>query len=402
LRASAPAASGGYLEPLRAQPMLVPLMLVMMLVMSGMGVVTPVLSVYAQSFGVGATLIGTTITAFGVARLLVNLPAGIASERFGRRSLLWAGPLVLCLGSIGCALAGSFVELVLWRFVQGVGSGIYMTVATAAAADLSTPATRGRVMALNHTALLAGVSLGPALGGVLADLLGHRAPFWGFAVAAGLACLVALTCFRETRAAERSATTAGGAGGLSGLVTDRRFMAVTAVTFATFFTRTAAQWQLIPLVGHERLGLTLAVVGAALTAHALANLAMLPLAGRLIDRFGQIPCLTMATVLVAVALAVIAAAPEPVMFMAGLMLLGLALGVANPAASAYAADHAPAGRFGPAMGMLRTMGDLGFVLGPILAGAVVDLLPGGYATALAANAALVLAALAAFARVARR
>lgn len=392
---------GGYLEPLRAQPMLVPLMAVMMLVMSGMGVVTPVLSVYAQSFGVGATLIGMTITVFGVARLAVNLPAGMASERWGRKTLLWAGPLVLCIGSIGTALAGDFLSLLAWRFVQGIGSGIYMTVATAAAADLSTPANRGRVMALNQTALLAGACFGPAIGGVLADLFGHSAPFWGFAIVSGLACLVALTAFHETRASRPAAPAQSGLG-LGVLLADRRFMAVTAITFASFFTRTAAQWQLIPLVGHERLGLSLSFVGAALTAHVLANLLVLPFAGRLIDRFGQARCITAATALVAISLLVIACATGTTAFLAGLMLLGLSLGVANPAASAYAADHAPAGRFGPAMGMLRTMGDLGFVAGPILAGAVVDLVPGGYASALVANAGLVALAVLAFRRVARQ
>jgi MFS transporter, DHA1 family, multidrug resistance protein len=128
------AAREGYFAPLRAQPMLVPLLIVMALVMSGMGVITPVLSVYAQSFGVGATLIGLTITVFGAARLVVNLPAGVLSERYGRRMLLWSGPLTIAIGSVGAALTGSFIGLLFWRFVQGIGSGVYMTVATAAAA----------------------------------------------------------------------------------------------------------------------------------------------------------------------------------------------------------------------------------------------------------------------------
>jgi MFS family permease len=89
-------------------------------------------------------------------------------------------------------------------------------------------------------------------------------------------------------------------------------------------------------------------------------------------------------------------------FLLALMLLGLSLGVSNPATAAYAADHAPAGQFGPAMGMLRTMGDLGFVAGPLVAGAIADLLPGGYATALIANALLILLLVLVFAGTGRK
>lgn len=381
--------------------MLVPLLVIMAFVMSGMGVVTPVLSIYAQSFGVGATLIGLTITAFGLARLFVNLPAGMLSERYGRKLLLCAGPLIICLGSIGAALAPTFWSLVLWRFVQGVGSGIYMTVAFAAAADLSAPENRGRVMALNQTALLGGASLGPVMGGVLADLFDHRAPFWGFAVVSFIGFLVAWLSLRETKPAtpERRSDQPGGSG-IALLLADRRFMAVTLVSFGTFFTRTAAQWYLIPLVGYERLGLSLSFIGAALTVHTVANVVMLPVAGRLIDRFGQRTCILVSTALVALSLVLMAIATSVALFLVGLMLLGLSLGVSNPGTSAYATDHAPAGRFGPAMGMLRTMGDVGFVLGPIAMGLVVDF-GGNYGAAMLANGALVLLTVVAFARTSR-
>jgi MFS transporter, DHA1 family, multidrug resistance protein len=386
-----------YLGLIRAQPMLIPLLVIMAFVMSGMGVVTPVLSIYAQSFGVSATLIGLTITAFGVARLFVNLPAGELSERYGRKLLLCLGPLIICIGSVGAAMAPSFWSLVFWRFVQGVGSGMYMTVAFAAAADLSAPANRGQVMALNQTALLGGASLGPLLGGVLADLFDHRAPFWGFAIVAFVGFLVALLALRETRPASGGRRAESGKGGsLPALLTDRRFMAVTLVSFGTFFTRTAAQWYLIPLVGHERLGLSLSFIGGALTAHTVANVAMLPVAGRLIDRFGQRSCILVSTALVALSLVLVGIAGAIWLYLAGLMLLGLSLGVSNPGTAAYATDHAPAGRFGPAMGMLRTMGDLGFVLGPLVMGFVVDL-GGGYGRALVVNSVLVLATVLAFA-----
>jgi multidrug resistance protein len=388
------AAERGYLGVLRAEPRLLPMLVIVTLVMSGMGVISPVLSLYAAAFGVGTTLIGTTITAFGVARLLVNIPTGFLAERFGRRRLMCAGALVLCVGSVGAALADSFASLVAWRFVQGLGSGCYMTVAMAAAADLSTPGNRGRVMALYQTAILVGAGAGPVFGGIIAEVFGFRAPFWAFALVTLAASVFALAGFTETLADRREldgAENRGGKGGLGPavLLEHRAFAAVTLVTFGIFFTRTAAQWQLTPLIGDARFGLSLAAIGLALTAQAAANLAMLSVAGRLVDRFGARRAIAWSTYGLASSLVLVALAPSPWLFFVAVMLVGVSVGVSNPASTAFAADNAPNGRFGPAMGVLRTVGDAGFVLGPILAGLAADLLPAGYTGGMVLNAAVV-------------
>jgi multidrug resistance protein len=396
----ASAAERGYLGVLRAEPRLLPMLVIVTLVMSGMGVISPVLSLYAAAFGVGTTLIGTTITAFGVARLLVNIPAGVLAERFGRRRLMCIGALVLCLGSVGAALADSFASLVAWRFVQGLGSGCYMTVAMAAAADLSTPGNRGRVMALYQTAILMGAGAGPVFGGVIAEFFGFRAPFWSFALVTLAASVFALVGFTETLAERREEAEPASRGGKLGLgvaalLQHRAFAAVTLVTFGIFFTRTAAQWQLTPLIGDARFGLSLAAIGLALTAQAAANLAMLSVAGHVVDRFGARRAIAWSTYGLAASLVLVALAPNAWLFVAAVVLVGISVGVSNPASTAFAADNAPNGRFGPAMGVLRTVGDAGFVLGPILAGLAADLLPAGYTGGMILNAAVV--ALGAFA-----
>lgn len=76
------------------------------LIMLGLGLVTPILPLYAQSFGVGAAAVGSLVTVFGIARMLVNIPVGHLTERFGRKVLLVAGPLLTSAGSFGFAFAG--------------------------------------------------------------------------------------------------------------------------------------------------------------------------------------------------------------------------------------------------------------------------------------------------------
>lgn len=415
MNARPPSACGDVMTPTTAPPsmaprsttlasgsewrVILPMMVIVLFVMSGMGMVIPVLSLYAQSFGVGSVLVGTIITAFGVARLFVNLPAGILAERHGRRVLLWGGPLILAAASVAAALTESFLPLLVWRFVQGVGSGLYMTGAMIAIADLSDERTRGRRMGAYQTALLTGTAIGPAVGGLLAGRWGYTAPFWGFAAVSALAALFAFACIPETRPARSRGTSsaAAGRGDLARLVRDRGFTLVSLITFGVFFTRTAAQWQLIPLLAAHRFGMAPDAIGWALALSAAMTLVATPLSGWLADRLPRRPLIAASALLVALALALIAACESVPLFWAALMLLGVALAIGAPAASAFAASRAPAGRFGPTLGLLRTVGDVGFVAGPLAVGLVIDATGLGYGAGVLANAALMAAAAVAFA-----
>jgi MFS family permease len=113
-----------YLEarvvrPLIENQILLVVCITTMVVMMGFGIISPVLPLYAQSFGVGTAMIGLTITVFGAARLVMNLPAGFLSERYGRRLLLVGGPAVTALGSLAGGLAPTFGWLIASRFVAG-------------------------------------------------------------------------------------------------------------------------------------------------------------------------------------------------------------------------------------------------------------------------------------------
>ncbi|MFH1086698.1 MAG: MFS transporter, partial [Chloroflexota bacterium] len=64
---------------------LVALLCQVFLIMLGMGLVGPILPLYASSFGVSAAAVGMLVTAFGIARFITNMPAGALAERIGRK-----------------------------------------------------------------------------------------------------------------------------------------------------------------------------------------------------------------------------------------------------------------------------------------------------------------------------
>ena len=100
------------------------------MVMAGQGIISPVLPLYADSFGVSTALVGATFAVFGLARLVTNVPAGLMADRSGRRRLLVGGPLITAVGMFGSGLAGTIWVLLVFRFVAGLGSALYMTGAT--------------------------------------------------------------------------------------------------------------------------------------------------------------------------------------------------------------------------------------------------------------------------------
>ena len=399
-------AHGGILVVLTAQ---------VFIIMLGLGLATPILPLYAQSFGLNAAAVGSLITVFGVARILINIPAGHWSERFGRRKLLILGPLITAAGSFGFAVATSFPQLLFWRVLQGVGSAVLTTAAMVALADLSAPGNRGRIMSLYQGSLLLGAGAGPALGGVIAGAWGFRAPFFMFGAFTLLGGVWAFYRIPETRdlaAADEPAPGDAGSvaarpapsprplrGSMWTMLRDISFLLVSLVTLATFFTRSGGQMTLLPLLGHNEIGLSETAIGLVFTVIALVNFATLYVAGSLSDRFGRKVVIVPSGILTAAAVGLYVYAGTGATFLAVSILLGIGTGLGGPAPAAYVADIVPAGMVGPAMGLYRTISDLGLVLGPVLLGAIVD--AWGYDPAFGVNAALMLLSTLLFAAAAR-
>ena len=391
----------GYLEarvvrPLIENQTLLILCATTMVVMMGQGIISPVLPLYAQSFGVGTTMIGLTIAVFGAARLVVNLPAGFISERYGRRVLLFGGPAVTALGSLAGGLAPTFAWLIASRFVAGAGSAMYMTGAIILLTDITTDENRGRLMSIYQGSMLMGISLGPAVGGFVAEGFGLAAPFFLVAVLAVMAMAWSFGRMPETVDILRDASRIGDGGEVQlsprqttrqsvlSLLTRPGFLLVCLLTMSIFLTRTGGRLTLLPLVGENRLGLSPGALGLVFTMMTVLNLAVLMPTGTLIDKMGRKAVIVPSALVTGVALVLFAVSGNVWIFILAGVIHGIGTGIVGPAPAAYAADIAPPGMRGITMGLYRTFGDAGFVIGPVLLGALADL--AGFGWALAFNA----------------
>ena len=368
------------------------------LVMSGQGIITPVLPLFAAQFGAGVASVGLTLSIFGLARLLLNVPLGLLSDRYGRRLLLVAGPLVSSVGMIGSGLAPDIPQLLGWRFLAGAGSAMYMTGAAIYLADISTPANRGHFVATNQGALLVGVSLGPAIGGLVADSYGLHAPFLLVGLATLVASLYGYVRLPETRPelpAERDTDShAPRAQTWLRQLGSTDFLAVSAVTASVFLTRAAGRMTLMPLLAAASFGYSAGELGIVFAVMALINLLGLAPAAMLIDRLGRKWAIVPSGLVVALGLVLLAGSASNLQFLLAALVVALGTTFWGPAPTVYAADIAAPELRGLALGLNRSAGDAGMVLGPVLLGALADATSIGWA--LAANALLVLLACTAF------
>src|SRR5262245_31352621 len=116
--------------------------------MLGLFFILPVLAVHAPQMrgGESLTLVGVALGAYGLSQGILQIPFGMASDRWGRKRVLYVGLAIFAAGSfLGC-VAQDIWTVIAARSLQGAGA--ISSVAMALAADLTREQHRTRVMAM--------------------------------------------------------------------------------------------------------------------------------------------------------------------------------------------------------------------------------------------------------------
>ncbi len=343
----------------------------------GFGAMIPSLPLYAQSFGVPASAIGLAVGIYGLARFFTALPAGYLADRLGRRPTLALGGLISSLGNLWCAVATSYPEFIVARFIAGAGAGLIVTTGMVVLADITTPAIRARTIAIYQGVFIFAVGIGPYPGGLLAEHYGLRAPFFAYGIAAFGAALVAWIAVKETRGMGEGAVVTGKGPKLAEqlrLLKDRLgFLLVSLIALTNAIVRTGGLFSIIPLFAHMRLGLSVSQIGFAMMLGTVAGLIAGYPAGWLADKFGRKAVIVPATVISGLSMLLFCFAPNYLWFAVASIVWGVAISVGGAAPAAYAVDAAPAGMNAAAISTFRMMSDAGYVIGPLLLGFVADI-----------------------------
>jgi MFS family permease len=135
--------------------------------MLGMFLILPVFAIYAERLpgGQNHTLIGLALGGYGLSQALLQLPFGMASDRLGRKRVIYFGLALFALGSFVAAAAHTIVWIIVGRVIQGAGA--INAAVTALVADLTREEHRTKAMAMIGGTIgmtfAASLVLGPAL-----------------------------------------------------------------------------------------------------------------------------------------------------------------------------------------------------------------------------------------------
>jgi EmrB/QacA subfamily drug resistance transporter len=131
-----------------------------------------------KELSLDAVILGWIATAYLLSTAALLVPFGRIADIYGRKKIFIFGTVIHTLSSLLSGMANSATMLISCRVFQGIGGA--MVVGTAAALLITVfPANeRGKVLGINIAATYMGLSLGPALGGVLTQNLGWRSIFF--------------------------------------------------------------------------------------------------------------------------------------------------------------------------------------------------------------------------------
>jgi DHA1 family multidrug resistance protein-like MFS transporter len=146
--------------------------------MTGLGIIDPILPLYARSMKATGIQLGIIFAGFALSRSIFAPIVGQYSDKHGRKNLMIAGLVLFTVVSACFVYAKTPLALTLIRFAQGFAVVLVTPVAQAYIGDLTPIGKEGKYMNLFFMSFFAGMAIGPYLGGILTDQFNIKAPFY--------------------------------------------------------------------------------------------------------------------------------------------------------------------------------------------------------------------------------
>ena len=151
---------------------------------SGVGIVVPLLPVYARDLGASGFAIGMIFGIFSIARTVFIPYFGRTSDRLGRKPFILGGLMGYALVALAFYHTTSVSVLISVRFFQGIFSAMMMPALQAYVGDITPDGREGFTMGVFNLATFLGLGMGPFWGGVISDHWHLQAAFASMGVLA--------------------------------------------------------------------------------------------------------------------------------------------------------------------------------------------------------------------------
>ncbi|WP_341833979.1 MFS transporter [Chitinophaga pollutisoli] len=316
----------------------------------------PELPAYLTSLG-GADYKGYIIGLFTLMAGLSRPFSGKLTDTIGRIPVMVFGSVICVICSLLYPMVSSVGAFLLLRFFHGFSTGFKPTGTSAYVADMVPFNRRGEAMGMVGLASTIGLSLGPSIGGSIANAWGIVTMFQISAIFA-LLSVVILIGMKETLHNREKFRPA-----LLKISRHEIFepavMAPVVITFLTYFSYGA----LLTIIPDFSAHLGLQNKGLFFTFFTASSIGIRLLAGKTSDRYGRVPILKIAATLMAISMVVIGLAHTPAVLLAGALLYGVSLGLNSPAVTAWTIDLGLPEHRGRALGSMYIALEAGIGLG---------------------------------------
>lgn len=299
--------------------------------------------------------IAGVFSAFGVAMMVVHIPAGYLSDKIGRRPLIWAAWLFGLVSAWCMALAGNLQVFIIGMVVYGltafVSSPLFSYV-TAARGKL----TPVRAMTLTSAAFNTGAIIGPVTGGWIASHYGLRSIYFVIAVIFMISFVILLFLKSQPRDGHDSIHPP------TNLLKNKRYIVILSLAFTSVFVMYLPQ-PLTPNFLEMERGLSLSQVGLIGSVGSIGSVVMNLLMGQISPRLGFI----LAQITVGLFAVLLWRGNSMYLYGLSYFLLG-GYRAARMMIFAQVSHFVHQAQMGLAYGLTETVNALAIILAPLLAG----------------------------------
>jgi DHA1 family multidrug resistance protein-like MFS transporter len=343
--------------------------------MTGLGIIDPILPLYAKSMKATGVQLGIIFAGFALSRSIFAPFIGQYSDRHGRKYLMIAGLVLFAVVSVCFVYAGSPLTLTLIRLLQGFAVVLVTPVAQAYIGDLTPVGKEGEYMNLFFMSFFAGMAIGPYLGGYLTDRFNIKAPFYVMGGLSLLVMVLMLFLVPESPAMKnRDKKRASFLKSLLPVFKDKPMIGI----MAYMVTRGFYRWgfnTFFPLIAVKAEKMSPADIGLVLSVYMLFGSIMQYPFGLMADKFPaqKVNLILMGGTFSALSMCAVAYSHSMLMFVVLAISMGGFSSVSRASAIAIRTERGRIYGMGSATGAFTTSLSLGQVLGPILFGVIADI-----------------------------
>jgi MFS family permease len=351
---------------------LIILLLSVFIALLGIGIIVPVMPVFAGSLGASGLGLGLIIAAFSISRGILQPLVGSLSDRWGRKGFLVSGLAVYTLVGLALPEATSVANLIVIRAFHGVGSAMIVPVAMAYVGDLSPLGQEGRSMSMLNIAIFSGIGGGPLLGGFFADLWGMAAAFYAMSAMSCTALLLVFFRMPVMESREERPARPGIFKALAVMLVSRRTSGILLARMATMMVMVPTM-AFLPLLMNQWFQASGMQIGTVIACRTLMNALLQTPFGRMADRNDKVAQLKGGCLVISLVMCLVPLAANFWSLLALFVILGSGEALIWPVLGALAAEDGRIHGQGTMMGVFSLAMSSGVLLGSLGAGGIMDL-----------------------------